>query len=76
MIVKIISLEKCAATPQTIKLVRETAAELGISIRLVHIIVKTREDAASYRHIGSPTVQINGLDIEPAARASDSFGIT
>jgi len=38
--------------------------------------VKTLEDAIKHRHIGSPTVQVNGLDIDPGAREINQFGIT
>ena len=71
-----ISLEKCPATAETIGLVNEAARELGIAISLEHTIVQTPEDAVLLRHIGSPTVQINGLDVEPGAREIKQFGIT
>lgn len=76
MQVKVVSLEKCSATPPTIALVREAARDMGLTINLEHVIVKTPEDAVSHRHIGSPTVQINGLDIDPGARAVGQFGVT
>ena len=45
-------------------------------IEFEHVIVKTPEDARAHRHIGSPTVQINDLDIEPEARNIQQFGVT
>jgi hypothetical protein len=76
MKVKVISLEKCAATFLTIALVKEVAREMGVVINLEHTIVKSSEDAVAQRHIGSPTVQINGLDAEPGAREIKQYGIT
>jgi len=76
MRVKVISLEGCMATPPTMALVKETARELNIGITLDHVIVRTPEEAEENRHIGSPTVQIEGLDIDPQARSIDQFGIT
>jgi len=76
MKVKVVSLEKCSATDLTISLVNEVAGELAVEIDFEHVVVKTREDAIAQRHIGSPTVQINGLDIDPGARAINQFGIT
>ena len=76
MHVKVVSLEKCSATGLTISLVNEVAREMGVEIDFEHAIVKTREDAIEHRHIGSPTVQINGIDIDPGARAINQFGIT
>lgn len=76
MHVTIVSLEKCGATSATIDLVKETAKEMGIAIALQHVIVSTPAEAKEHRHIGSPTVQIEGLDIEPGARDIAQFGIT
>ncbi len=76
MKVKVVSLEGCGATPPTIALVREMAKEMGLKIKLEHIVVKTPEEAKKHRHVGSPTVQINGLDIDPGAREINQFGIT
>ena len=76
MKVKVASLEKCSATDLTIELVKEVAKEMGAKIDFEHVIVKTREDAIAHHHIGSPTVQVNGLDIDPGARTINQFGIT
>ena len=76
MKVKVISLEKCSATLPTIKLVKNMADELSIIIDFEHVVVKTPEEAREHRLIGSPTVQINGIDIEPQARKITQFGIT
>ena len=76
MKVRIVSLEKCSATQPTIALVEGVANEMGLEINLEHKIVKSQEDADAFRHIGSPTVQIGDLDIEPGARRLKQFGIT
>ena len=76
MQVRILSIEGCGGTEETTKRVEETAQELGIPIECEHILIKTQEEARKYRHIGSPTVQVNGLDIEPDARVTNRFGLT
>ena len=76
MKVKVVSLEQCSATERTISLVNEVAKDLGVAINLEHIIMRTLQEAVVHRHIGSPTVQINGLDIEPGARQVNQFGLT
>ncbi len=73
--VKVASLERCGATQPTIELVKNTAKELGLDIDFQYVAVATPEQAREHRHVGSPTIQINGLDIEPAARNADQFGI-
>ena len=76
MKVKVVSLEQCSATERTMSLVNEVAKDLGVTINLEHIIVRTLQETVVHRHIGSPTVQINGLDIEPGARQVNQFGLT
>ena len=74
--VKVVSLEGCQATPLTIELIQKTARELDLQIEIENVIVRTPEEAEKQRHIGSPTVQVNGLDIDPEARENTQFGIT
>lgn len=74
--VKVLSLGKCDAAPPTMALIKEVAGELGIEMDFKHVIIETPEQTRRNRFIGSPTVQINGLDIEPSARQSDQFGLT
>lgn len=76
MQVKVISIERCSATLPTIKRVKDIAEELGITFDFKHVVVKTPEEANEHRLIGSPTVQVNGIDIEPQARDLFQFGIT
>ena len=73
--VKVASLERCSATQPTIDLVNNTAKELGLNIDFQYVAITTPEQAREHRHLGSPTIQIDGLDIEPAARNADQFGI-
>jgi len=73
---EVLSVRDCPATPATISLVETAAGELGIDIALTNVVINTLEEANEYRFIGSPTVQINGLDIEPSMRYLTQFGLT
>ncbi len=73
--VKVLSIKGCEATPPTILLLKSVAKELNINFNLTHIVVETSEQAQKEHFVGSPTVQINGLDIEPTAREIKSFGV-
>ena len=74
--VRVVHLDSCSATPKTISLIKETARQMGIEIRLESVVVRNDEEARRFRHIGSPTVQVNGLDIEPDARGIEQFGLS
>ncbi len=66
--------EGCPATPKTIELIEECIGELGINVDLRTRLVATREEAEAWRFLGSPTVQVDGIDIDPSARDSKLFG--
>ena len=76
MRVKVISLENCDGTQATIELVKKTAEKMGIPIDFEHVIVHTQEDARLHRLIGSPTVQVDGVDIDPEARTHQRYSLT
>lgn len=66
----------CAGTPATVDLINSVAAEVGIQVRLEQILVQSPEQANELKFLGSPTVQVNGLDIDPAARDNTNYGFT
>jgi len=66
--------EGCPSTPKAVGMIRECTSELGIPADLREVLVRTQEEADAWRFLGSPTVQVNGLDIDPSARTSSIFG--
>jgi len=64
----------CPATPRTVELIRKCVSELNIRAALREVPVTTQEEADAWWLRGSPTVQVDGRDIEPAVRASKSYG--
>ena len=47
--------------------VRAVAARVSANIAVEDIEVTTQDQAEELKFLGSPTVQVNGLDIEPGA---------
>jgi hypothetical protein len=74
--IRVLHMAECPATPWTIRLVKEIAHGMGISIALEQILVDTPEQAEALAFLGSPTVQVRGRDIEPEARSRTDFGLT
>ena len=66
---------ECPATPGTIRLVESVARTMGISIAIEQILVDTLAQAEALAFLGSPTVQVDGRDIEPEARIRQDFGL-
>jgi hypothetical protein len=69
-------MSSCPATPATIQLVEGVARTMRISIALEQILVETPAQAQACSFLGSPTVQVEGRDVEPEARGRTDFGLT
>lgn len=66
----------CSHGAAAIVAIGELAAALGLHVRIEEIRVDTDETARAQKCPGSPTVRVDGLDVEPAARSRTSFGAT
>jgi hypothetical protein len=74
--VRVLHTEGCANTAPAIALIEAVVAELATDIELSDMPINTLEQARAHSFYGSPTVQVNGRDIEVAARGSQAFGLT
>jgi hypothetical protein len=57
--------EDCPSHDAALDRLRQVMAEEGIQTEIEIIKVETEEQAQRLRFIGSPTIRINGLDIDP-----------
>jgi len=55
--------------------VNELLKELRLPAELIEVRVTDFPSASAHRFLGSPTVKINGIDVEPSARTSSQFGL-
>lgn len=75
--VDVLHLDGCPNVEPTAARVRAIAADLlGVSIDLHFVRVGSIEDAVRERFLGSPTVRVNGTDIEPASWGRSDFGLS
>jgi hypothetical protein len=56
-------------------MIKKIVSRLKIKTTPELLTVSTIKEAKEYRHIGGPTVQVNGIDIEPAARNIEQFAL-
>ena len=68
MTIDILYFEGCPNQAPTLKVVRDVLRHLGADAVVREIEVKSAEDASRLRFFGSPTVQVEGEDIDPAVR--------
>lgn len=74
MKVQVLYFDGCPHYSLTVELVTQTLRAQGIDAGVERVAVTTPEQAQSIEFLGSPTVRINGLDVEPEARVQKSYG--
>ena len=75
MKVELLYFEGCPSYKELLPTLREILADEGIK----HVVelrrVETPEEAEREHFLGSPTVRIDGEDVDPSAKERDDFGI-
>lgn len=75
MTIELLYIDGCPGAQQLLLRLRElldpAAADATIELRLI----KTDRDAQRERFLGSPTLRIEGHDIDPDAHAREDYGI-
>ena len=57
------------------QLVRDALRQEGVLADVLEIEVGTAEEARTIGFLGSPSVRIDGMDVEPEARKAQAFGL-
>ena len=75
--IDILYFDSCPGWRGTVERVQQVVAEggLGDQVVLRVVPVETEEEAQAHRFVGSPTVRINGRDLDPTIEALTSFGL-
>ena len=63
----------CAGIDPLIDLINELADQLHVQVSVKTVLVNSSERAITLRSLGSPTVQVDGLDVEPSARRRKDY---
>ncbi len=76
MKVEILYFRDCPHYLATVNAVRETLEQEGVLAEIAAVEVRDSTSAQQLRFLGSPSIRINGADIELAARDSREFGLS
>ena len=76
MHIDILYFEGCPNHMPTVARVKQIAADMGLAVPVREVQITTPEEAEQWRFLGSPTVLVNGVDIDPKARVQASFGLS
>ena len=74
--IEILYFEGCPNLGPTLELARDVVGELGLDTAIREVRVETPEEATRKRFIGSPSVRVNGKDIEPEARERTEYALS
>ena len=76
MNIEILYTSDCPNFPQTVETITKVLEECGLKEQITPIEVTDQELAVRLAFPGSPTVRINGSDVEPELPPTYSYGLT
>ena len=65
----------CGAIEGTVAMVNETLRELDFAAEVSKIMVDSVEKARELRFLGSPSIRLNGHDVEAGAEQRQDYGL-
>ena len=68
--------EDCPSHPQAWRLLEEVLAEADLEATIERIEVVTDKDAERLQFPGSPTLRVNGVDVDPAGAGQMGTALT
>ena len=74
--VQVLFSEGCPHAAKTIELIQKVSTKLALDVHLASVRVDDERQAREINFLGSPTIRVNGHDIDPAARGALFTGFT
>lgn len=75
MIVDVLYFEGCPNRARARDLVEHVLSEYGMTAEIRDVEVTDAADAQSKRFLGSPSVRVDGIDVDPSATGVERFGL-
>ena len=75
-LVEVLHVEGCPHYPAALALVERVRARLGIDAELRTTVVTDQAAAERHRFPGSPTIRVDGHDVEPGAEPPPSISLS
>jgi hypothetical protein len=73
--IELLYFEGCPGFTPTLALLQQVLDEEEISAKVHTIPVRSEAEAVEYRFLGSPSIRVDGEDIEFEVRSSTDFGM-
>ena len=75
-VVEVLTFEGCPHAEPALDLVKRVVNELGVGADVRRVDVADPQAAAAHRFLGSPTIRVNGSDVEPGANERADFALS
>ncbi len=76
MRVEVLFFEGCPNYRSAVELAKAAVARVAPHARVDEVEVRDNDEAARLRFLGSPTVHVDGVDIEPEARSRTDYAMS
>lgn len=76
MKIQVLYFDDCPNYEPAVELVERTVDEMGLDADIELVYIDSPESANANRFLGSPTIHVEGVDIDPAARDRKDFGLS
>jgi hypothetical protein len=76
MKIEILYFDGCPNHKPAIELVHQVLREQAVSAEVVEVNIADAATAESARFVGSPSIRIDGMDVEPAARTAREYALS
>ncbi len=75
MKIELLYFDGCPSYQTALKYLEEVIMEGKLDVHVEMVKIESDEDVLKSRFLGSPSVRVNGLDIEPSARERGNFSM-
>ena len=76
MKIDVLYFQGCPNHLPAVALAKEVVAGLGITAQIQELQIATPTQAVEHRFLGSPSIHVNGLDIDPNAKARTDYSFS
>lgn len=76
MKIDVLYFEGCPHHEPALEMVRTVVNDLGLTAELIQVEIKSPDDVDRLEFLGSPTIRVNGQDIEPSRRGDRNFAMS
>ena len=73
MRIEVLAFAGCPNRLPAVELAKRAVADAGLAAEVVVVDVETNEDAQTQHFLGSPTIRIDGRDVEPGSETRTDF---